>query len=67
MAALSCFGSAGGGRDQARRPILGNLAGKNADYVVITNEDPYDDDPTDYQRSGRRGAAAGKIEGRICF
>ncbi|MFH1412538.1 MAG: UDP-N-acetylmuramyl-tripeptide synthetase [bacterium] len=42
---IHVLGSAGGGRDQARRPILGNLAGHNADYVVVTNEDPYDDDP----------------------
>ena len=39
------LGSCGGGRDQERRPILGKLAGENADYVIITNEDPYDEDP----------------------
>lgn len=26
-------------------PILGSLAGENADYVIVTNEDPYDEDP----------------------
>ncbi len=39
------LGSCGGGRDQSRRPILGSLAGENADYVIVTNEDPYDEDP----------------------
>lgn len=39
------LGSAGGGRDLARRPKLGRLAGENADIVIVTNEDPYDDDP----------------------
>ena len=39
------MGSAGGGRDVARRPILGKLAGERADVVIVTNEDPYDDDP----------------------
>lgn len=34
-----------GRRDKAKRPILGALAGKYADYVLITNEDPYDEDP----------------------
>ncbi|MDD5527891.1 MAG: UDP-N-acetylmuramyl-tripeptide synthetase [Patescibacteria group bacterium] len=42
---INVLGSAGGGRDVARRPKLGLLAGKRADIVIITNEDPYDDDP----------------------
>jgi UDP-N-acetylmuramoyl-L-alanyl-D-glutamate--2,6-diaminopimelate ligase len=42
---IHVLGSTGGGRDVARRPILGELAGKNADLVIVTNEDPYDDDP----------------------
>ncbi|MDP3899670.1 MAG: UDP-N-acetylmuramyl-tripeptide synthetase [bacterium] len=42
---IHVLGSAGGGRDLARRPRLGMLAGENADIVIITNEDPYDDDP----------------------
>ncbi|MEK9158716.1 MAG: UDP-N-acetylmuramyl-tripeptide synthetase [Patescibacteria group bacterium] len=65
---IHVLGSAGGGRDQARRPILGNLAGKNADYVVITNEDPYDDDPEQIIKEVAAGArAAGKIEGQNLF
>jgi len=43
---IHVLGSAGGGRDIARRPILGKVAGENADIVIITNEDPYDDDPS---------------------
>lgn len=42
---IHVLGSAGGGRDVARRPILGELAGQKADLVIVTNEDPYDDDP----------------------
>ncbi|MCK4553766.1 UDP-N-acetylmuramyl-tripeptide synthetase [Candidatus Parcubacteria bacterium] len=42
---IHVLGSAGGGRDVARRPKLGKLAGEKADYVIVTNEDPYDDDP----------------------
>lgn len=42
---IHVLGATGGGRDIARRPILGELAGKNANLVIITNEDPYDDDP----------------------
>ena len=42
---INVLGSAGGGRDVARRPKLGKIAGEKADYVIVTNEDPYDDDP----------------------
>lgn len=42
---IHILGSAGGGRDKSRRQILGNLAGKEADIVIVTNEDPYDEDP----------------------
>lgn len=42
---IHVLGSAGGGRDVARRPKLGALAGEKADIVIVTNEDSYDDDP----------------------
>jgi len=42
---IHVLGSAGGGRDKSRRPELGKLAGKKADIVIVSNEDPYDEDP----------------------
>ena len=42
---ISVLGSQGGGRDKRKRPILGKLAAQYTDYVIITNEDPYDEDP----------------------
>ena len=39
------LGAEGGGRDKAKRPIMGELAAKMADYVIASNVDPYDDDP----------------------
>lgn len=42
---ISIFGSAGGGRDKWKRPELGKIAAKNSDYIILTNEDPYDEDP----------------------
>lgn len=42
---IHVLGSCGGGRDKSRRPILGGMAGKNADVVIVTNEDPYDENP----------------------
>lgn len=42
---IHVFGSAGGGRDKARRPILGRLSVEHAALSIITNEDPYDENP----------------------
>lgn len=42
---IHVLGSAGGGRDRSRRPVLGRMAGEHADVVIVTNEDPYDEDP----------------------
>jgi UDP-N-acetylmuramoyl-L-alanyl-D-glutamate--2,6-diaminopimelate ligase len=42
---IHVIGSCGGGRDIARQPILGELAGQKASVVIVTNEDPYNDDP----------------------
>lgn len=39
------LGAEGGGRDKAKRPAMGKVAGELADYVVISNVDPYEDDP----------------------
>ncbi len=53
---IHILGSTGGGRDKARRPILGRLAAKNADIAIITNEDPYDEDPLEIIRQIYAGA-----------
>ncbi|NCN25389.1 UDP-N-acetylmuramyl-tripeptide synthetase [Candidatus Falkowbacteria bacterium] len=65
---IHILGSAGGGRDVSRRPILGHLAGEQADVVIVTNEDPYDDDPTIIIDQVALGAEkAGKILGENLF
>lgn len=42
---IHVFGATGGGRDTERRTTMSNFIGRNADVCIITNEDPYDDDP----------------------
>ncbi|MBI2123666.1 MAG: UDP-N-acetylmuramoyl-L-alanyl-D-glutamate--2,6-diaminopimelate ligase [Candidatus Wildermuthbacteria bacterium] len=45
-AKLICvLGAAGGGRDKWKRPVLGKIAATHCDQVIITNEDPYEEDP----------------------
>ena len=39
------LGAEGGGRDKSKRPIMGELSAKMSDFVVVTNVDPYEDDP----------------------
>lgn len=65
---IHVVGSAGGGRDVARRPILGRMAAEHADIVIVTNEDPYDDDPRKIMEQVAEGArAAGKKDGESLF
>jgi UDP-N-acetylmuramoyl-L-alanyl-D-glutamate--2,6-diaminopimelate ligase len=42
---ICVFGACGGGRDKWKRPVLGELAAKYCDEIIMTNEDPYDEDP----------------------
>jgi UDP-N-acetylmuramoyl-L-alanyl-D-glutamate--2,6-diaminopimelate ligase len=60
---IHVLGSTGGGRDKSRRDVMGGIAGKRADFVVITNEDPYDENPLDIINQVANGAKeAGKQE-----
>ena len=39
------LGNTGGGRDKWKRPVMGALAEKYCTDVILTNEDPYDENP----------------------
>jgi len=65
---IHVLGSCGGGRDLARQPILGKTASDFADYVIVTNEDPYDDNPMEIINNVAKGAEqGGKVEGKNLF
>lgn len=42
---ICVIGAAGGGRDKWKRPVLGDVAYEFCKKVIVTNEDPYDEDP----------------------
>lgn len=42
---ICVLGAAGGGRDRWKRPEMGKVAAAFCDSIVLTNEDPYDEDP----------------------
>jgi len=39
------LGNTGGGRDTWKRPEMGRIAGEYCERVILTNEDPYDENP----------------------
>ena len=58
---ITLFGC-GGDRDRAKRPLMGEAAGKGSDFVVLTSDNPRSEDPltiindalTGLQRTGTR-------------
>jgi UDP-N-acetylmuramoyl-L-alanyl-D-glutamate--2,6-diaminopimelate ligase len=42
---IAVLGNTGGGRDTWKRPEMGRLAAAYCTRVILTNEDPYDEDP----------------------
>ena len=50
------LGSCGGGRDKWKRPVLGQIAKKYCKEIIITNEDPYDEDPMEIINQVAEGA-----------
>lgn len=42
---ICILGSTGGGRDTWKRPAMGAVAEKYCSQIILTNEDPYDEDP----------------------
>ncbi len=39
------LGNTGGGRDTWKRPEMARIAEKHCERIILTNEDPYDEDP----------------------
>jgi len=62
------LGAEGGGRDKKKRPVMGKLAAEKSDYVIVTNTDPYDDDPMEIINDIADAAeTAGKIKNKDLF
>lgn len=64
---IAVFGSAGR-RDEAKRPLQGNVAGRMCDIVVVTEEDDRDQDGEQILNQIAEGAEqAGKIRNKDLF
>jgi UDP-N-acetylmuramoyl-L-alanyl-D-glutamate--2,6-diaminopimelate ligase len=42
---IAVSGPTGGGRDKWRRPVMGEILSKYCGQIIITTDDPYNDDP----------------------
>lgn len=65
---IGVHGSAGGGRDVARRTEIGRVAAEHEDVVIVTNEDPYEEDPRSIIDAVAQGARQhGKVDNETLF
>lgn len=67
---LICLtGAQGGGRDKWKRHVMGLVAAKYSDYVIVGTEDPYDEDPGKINDEVFKGVLEKKgfEEGINCF
>jgi UDP-N-acetylmuramoyl-L-alanyl-D-glutamate--2,6-diaminopimelate ligase len=65
---IVAVGAEGGGRDKTKRPVMGRLCAELADFVVVTDVDPYDDDPAEIRNEiAAEVVGNGKTEGENLF
>jgi UDP-N-acetylmuramyl-tripeptide synthetase len=65
---ITLLGAEGGGRDVAKRPEMGEICAKGSDIIILSNVDPYEDDPMDIINDIKKGALkAGAKEGKSMF
>ena len=65
---ITLLGAEGGGRDVAKRPEMGEICAKGSDVIILSNVDPYEDDPMDIINDIKKGAVkAGAKEGKSMF
>lgn len=61
-------GAEGGGRDKEKRPVMGRLCAELADCTIVTDVDPYEDDPLPIIKDIADAAiAAGAVSGHSLF
>lgn len=44
---ICCVFGCGGNRDKGKRPLMGQIAEQLADYLILTNDNPRDEEPID--------------------
>ena len=57
---ICVLGGTGGGRDTWKRPVMGEIATRYCDEIILTDEDPYDEDPRQIVDAIARGISGKK-------
>ena len=52
---ICVLGAAGGGRDKWKRPVMGKIASQYCQKIILTNEDPYDENPKEIINDIKKG------------
>lgn len=52
---IGILGGTGGGRDTGKRRVMGEVADKHCEHIILTTEDPYDEDPKDIAQDVAQG------------
>ncbi len=50
-----CLFGCGGNRDKRKRPLMARAAAENADFLIVTSDNPRDEDPDDIIRDVLKG------------
>ena len=61
---IHVFGATGD-RDRTKRPIMGALAARSADYLVLTSDEPYSEDPEKIMDEIVEGLKRGRVRTEV--
>lgn len=59
---ICVLGNTGGGRDIWKRKVMGKIADEYCDQIILTNEDPYDEDPNKIVADIKEGIKTKPVE-----
>ncbi|PIP86502.1 hypothetical protein COV42_02120 [Candidatus Campbellbacteria bacterium CG11_big_fil_rev_8_21_14_0_20_44_21] len=62
---ICVLGNTGGGRDKWKRAVMAEIAEKNCAHIILTNEDPYDENPREIVDEMARAIASPVYEIKI--
>lgn len=59
---ICVLGGTGGGRDKWKRPVMGSIASEHCRQIILTDEDPYDENPQTIVEDIARGIKKNNYE-----